>query len=460
LHPLAVSEIAGNGHVDALAVLAGAGLLAAWQVRRFSLAGVAATFGFLVKLGPVLLVAALARRGGRRLVLAGAALAVAAYVPYLSVGTDVFGDLRRYVERQRFGSGPWWALELGLGERGATILLALAVAALLGVVALREHESVEQVARSALLVLGGLLLAVSYVQPWHALWLLPFFAVTVAPGWLWLTGALPLLYVFGLDGELPGWVRLAVYGPLALWVLWRLLGVRSRRLCELAPLPAAPRVAAVIPVLNEEEALPSVLAEFLPGTVAEVIVVDGGSTDGTKAVAEAAGARVVVERRRGYGRASAAGAAAASADVLVFLDGDGSDDPRALPELLRPVLEGRAALALGARARRERGALMAHQRLGNGLVAFLVRTVYGIRVRDVPPMRAIRRDALELLGLREMTYGWPTEMIVKAARAGLPIAEVDVPSRARRGGESKIAGRALPSVRAGARMLAVVARHA
>jgi hypothetical protein len=387
-------------------------------------------------------------------------LAVAAYAPYLSVGTDVLGDLRRYVERQRFGSGPWWALEPRLGEQRATILLALAVAVLVGIVALREHDSVEQVARSVLLVLGGLILAVSYVQPWHALWLLPFFAITAAPGWLWLTGTLPLLYVFGLDRELPGWVRLAVYGPLAGWVLWRLLGVRRRPLRKVPLLPSQPRVAVVIPVLNEEEALPSVLAEFPPGAVTEVIVVDGGSTDGSVAAAEGAGARVVVERRRGYGRASAAGAAAAGADVLVFLDGDGSDDPRALPDLLSPVLEGRAALALGARARRERGALMAHQRLGNGLVAFLVRAVYGVRVRDVPPMRAIRRDALELLGLREMTYGWPTEMIVKAARAGLPIAEVAVTSRVRRGGQSKITGRAIPSVRAGARMLAVVARYA
>jgi hypothetical protein len=459
-HPLAVSEIACNGHVDALAVLAGAGLVAAWQTRRFTLAGAAAAFGFLVKLGPLLLVPALARRGGWRLTLAASALAVAAYVPYASVGTDVFGDLRAYVELQRFGSGPWWALEPYLGEQGATVLLAAALALLIAVVALREHESVEQVARSALLVLGGLLLAVSYVQPWHAIWLLPFFAVAIAPGWLWLTGTIPLLYVYGLDGQLPGWVRLAVYGPLALWVLWRLLAVRSRRVRALPNLPQPTRIAAVIPALNEAEALPGVLAEFPSGTVGEVIVVDGGSTDGTVAAAEAAGARVVVERRRGYGRACAAGAAAAGADVIVFLDADGSDDPRVLPELLRPVLAGEAALALGARARREPGALKPHQRLGNRLIALLVRAVYGVRVHDVPPMRAVRRDALELLGLREMTYGWPTEMLVKAARAGLPIAEVDVPSRLRRGGESKIAGRALPSAKAGLRMLAVVARHA
>jgi hypothetical protein len=338
-------------------------------------------------------------------------------------------------------------------------VLALALLLVVAILALREHDSVEQVARSTLLVLGGLLLAVSYLQPWHALWLLPCFAIVRAPGWLWLTGTLPLLYVYGIDGQLPGWVRLVVYGPLALWVAWRVFSAPRRRVQTLEPLPAPPRVAAVIPVLNEAAALPGVLAEFPPGTVAEIVVVDGGSTDGTPAVAKAAGATLVDERRRGYGRACAAGAAATDADVLVFLDGDGSDDPRSAPELLAGLLDGTAGLALGARTRQERGALKPHQRLGNRLVAFLVRAVYGVPVHDVPPMRAIRRDVLESLGLREMTYGWPTEMLVKAARAGVPIVEVEISSRARRGGESKIAGRAGPSARAGLRMLAVVARY-
>jgi hypothetical protein len=458
-HPLAITEIAGNGHVDALAVLAGAGLLAAWQARRFTLAGVAVGFGFLVKLGPLVLVPALARGGGRRFVAAALALAVLGYAPYLSVGTGVFGDLKDYVERLRFGSGAWWALEPHFGQRGATVLVALALALLVAVVALREHVSVEQVARSSLLVLGGVLLAISYIQPWHALWMLPFFAVVPAPGWLWLTGTLPLLYVYGIDGQLPDWVRLVVYGPLALWILWRLFAAPRRRVSVLPPLPSSPRVAAVLPALNEAEALPGVLAELPPGLVGSVVVVDGGSMDATVSAAEAAGAQVVVERRRGYGRACAAGAAAAQADVVIFLDADGSDDPAALPDLLRPVLDGTAALALGARTRQERGALKPHQRAGNRLVAFLVRAVYGVNVHDVPPMRAIRTDVLETLCLREMTYGWPTEMLVKAARAGLPIVEIEVATRVRRGGESKIAGRAVPSARAGLRMLAVVARY-
>jgi Glycosyl transferase family 2/Glycosyltransferase family 87 len=458
-HPLAISEIAGNGHVDALAVLAVAGLLAAWQGRRFALAGAAVAFGALVKLGPAVLLPALSRRGGRRFVAVGLGLIALAYVPYLSVGTGVVGSIERYVERQHFGGSLFWALSAFLDDRAVVVLLALGLAAIVAFVSLREHASVEQVARSGLLVLGGLILVAGYVQPWHALWLLPFLTLTVAPGWLWLTGALPLLYLFGLERELPTWVRPVVYGPLAAWALWRVLAPRRRSPLPLSPLPKRPRVAAVIPALNEAEALPAVLRELPAGVLDEVVVVDGGSIDGTAELARAAGARVVVERGRGYGRACAAGVAAANADVLVFLDGDGSDDPAALPVVLEPVLDGRAALSLGARVELEPGAQPAHQRLGNMLVAALMRAVYGLNVRDVPPLRAVRRDALDSLGLREMTYGWPTEMMVKAARARLPIVEVEVRSRARRGGRSKISGQVGPSARAGALMLAVMARH-
>jgi glycosyltransferase involved in cell wall biosynthesis len=255
-------------------------------------------------------------------------------------------------------------------------------------------------------------------------------------------------------------VRVAIYGPFVALALVRLVRPRRSAAATAAPpLTARPRVAAVIPVLDEVEALPSLLAEFPPGAVDEVIVVDGGSTDGTAAAARAAGARVVVEREHGYGRACLAGVEATEADVIVFLDGDGSDDPAALPRVLAPVLTGQAVLSLGTRTNPERGAQHRHQRLGNRLVTLLVRRCYGARVRDIPPMRAVRRDVLLGLDMRELTYGWPTEMVVKTARAGLPLVEVPVPSRARRGGESKVSGRLGPSVMAGTRMLAVVARY-
>jgi hypothetical protein len=459
-HPLAVSEIAANGHADALALLAGAGLLAAWTGRRRALAGVAVGLGALVKLGPLLLVPALARGGGRRFVVGALATVAAGYLAYLSVGTQVVGSLFRYLDRENLGSLAWWALSPHVGARPASAILLLLLLAVVALVSLRAHDTVEQVARSSLLVLGGALLAAAYLQPWYALWLLPFLVVTAAPGWLWLTGSLPLLYVFALDpGPLPWWVRATIYGPFLALCLWRVLTPRRTATAAQSPLPARPRVALVIPVLNEVEALPGLLRELPPGVVDEVVVVDGGSTDGTVEAAGAGGARVVHEPRRGYGRACASGVAATDADVVAFMDGDGSDDPRALAALLEPVLAGQAALALGARSEPEAGAQHVHQRLGNAFVSFLVRRLYGVPVHDIPPMRAVRRDTLASLRMSELAYGWPTEMLVKTARAGLPVVEVPVPSRARRGGESKVSGRLRPSLAAGRTMIAVVLRY-
>ena len=461
-HPLAISEIAANGHSDALAVLAGAALLYTWSGGHRRLAGAAVAYGALVKLGPLLLLPALLRRGRTGFAVTGLAIVAAAYAAYSSVGGRVLGSLVRDLRKEDLGSLAWWRLAPLLGRGGAQVLLVVALLAAVAVVAVREHDTVEQVARSAIVVLGGVLLSLAYLQPWYGLWLLPFLAIVAAPAWLWLTGALPLLYVFGLvPGPLPWWVRAAIYGPFIGLSLVRI--ARPRRFAAtatLAHLPARPTVAAVIPTLNEIESLPALLAEFEAGAVDEVIVVDGGSTDGTPEAARLHGARVVVEPRRGYGRACLSGAEATDADVVVFLDGDGSDDPRAIPRLLAPVLAGRAALALGSRAEPEAGGLHLHQRLGNRLVSWLVRRVYGVPVRDIPPMRAVRRDVLLGLELTELTYGWPTEMVVKTALAGLPIVELPVPARARHGGASKVSGRLGPSLRAGARMLGVVARYA
>lgn len=457
-HPLAVSEIAGNGHVDALALIAGAGLLAAWSTRRSGWAGLAVGWGALVKLAPLLLLPALARAGGRRFVLAALGFIAAGVAVYASVGRGIVGGLPRYANED-LGSLAWFYLSDAIGREAARAALLAALVGVVCFVALRAHETIEQVARTGLLVLGGTLLTTAFLQPWYAIWLLPFLAVTPAPAWLWLTGTLPLLYVFGLEGPpLPWWVRAAIYGPFLALALRRL--VRPPRAPKRRPpVMDRPTVAAVIPVLNEAEALPIVLREIDREAVDEVVVVDGGSTDGTRELSRAAGARVVLQPRRGYGRACLSGVESTNADIVVFLDGDGSDDPADLERVLAPVLSGDAVLSLGRRSSSEKGAQHLHQRAGNRVVSALVRWWYGAPVRDIPPFRAVRRDVIAELALTELTYGWPTEMVVKAAKAGYPIAEVPVASRARRGGESKVSGRLEPSLRAGACMLRVVARY-
>ena len=223
-------------------------------------------------------------------------------------------------------------------------------------------------------------------------------------------------------------------------------------------------MSIIIPALNEEKAIGPVVREALEQGVHEVIVVDNGSTDSTAIQAAAAGARVVSQPVRGYGRACHTGAQAAapSSDVLVFLDGDGSDVLEELDRSAGPALAGEYDFVLGSRlrGRREPGSLLPSQVFAGWLAGVLLSALYGVRYTDMGPFRVISRSAFQQLHMAEMTYGWNLEMQMKAARQKLRVLEVPVTYRNRQGGVSKVAGSLQGSAKAAVRIAEVFLRLA
>ena len=228
-----------------------------------------------------------------------------------------------------------------------------------------------------------------------------------------------------------------------------------------------PRISVIIPAHNEAGAIALVLAEIQVGLVREVIVVDNNSTDNTGAIARANGATVLHETRPGYGYACLAGMAHAygrpqseQPDIVVFLDGDHSDFPEQMPELLAPLLRGEADMVIGSRALgvREKGSLLPQQRFGNWLASRLLRLRYGGTVTDLGPFRAILAPALLALHMEDKTYGWTVEMQVKAARQGLRTVEVPVRYR-KRIGTSKVSGTVRGTIGAGYKILWTIFKY-
>jgi glycosyltransferase involved in cell wall biosynthesis len=209
----------------------------------------------------------------------------------------------------------------------------------------------------------------------------------------------------------------------------------------------------VLPVLNEAAALPWVLGRFPSGY--RPIVVDNGSVDGSGALAESLGALVVREPVPGFGSACFAGLAAATAEVVCFMDGDGSLDPSDLPSVADPVRADRADLVLAAR-RPTAGSWPLHARWANRLLAARIRRATGIPLRDLGPMRAARREALVALDILDRRFGWPLEMVMLAARNGWRIEQVEVPYRPRLGGRSKVSGSLRGTARAARDMARVL----
>jgi glycosyltransferase involved in cell wall biosynthesis len=224
------------------------------------------------------------------------------------------------------------------------------------------------------------------------------------------------------------------------------------------------KAAVVIPVLDEAATIGAVVREIPREVVHDIIVADGGSRDGTPDVARAAGARVITPSVGGYGRACAEGAAAAAPDcgIIVFMDGDGADRGDLMALLVEPIRDGTHDFVIASRTRgvREPHAMSWHQIAAGWFAGIGMSLLYRVRYSDMCAYRAIRRDALEDLDMREMTYGWNIEMQMKAARQGLRIQELPMPYRCRAGGTSKVAGSLQGSLRAGWRIIATFVRVA
>ena len=226
------------------------------------------------------------------------------------------------------------------------------------------------------------------------------------------------------------------------------------------------KTVVIIPALNEAGNISAVVADTLAlSAVDGVVVVDNGSDDDTAVVAQRAGAQVVSEPRQGYGYACSAGTAVAQqqqATILIYIDGDYSSLPAELPRLLTPIENNQADLVLGSRTLGHIavGAMPPHQRFGNWLSARLMQALYDIPVTDLGPYRAIRSDLLHTLDMQEMTFGWPTEMMVKAARQQARIVEVPVSWHTRRSGHSKVSGTVRGSILAAYYIIGVTLRYA
>jgi glycosyltransferase involved in cell wall biosynthesis len=209
------------------------------------------------------------------------------------------------------------------------------------------------------------------------------------------------------------------------------------------------KIDVLIPAWNEEKALPKVLANLPKNWVRQVIVCDNGSTDQTASVAKLAGAVVVSQPERGYGNACLAGMrylenlpSSEQPEIVVFLDGDYSDFPEELPEVVAPILKDGKDMVIGSRrlGGMEPGAMTFPQRFGNWLAPAMIRLFYGYRFSDLGPFRAIRWDKLQALEMRDKNFGWTVEMQVRAAKMNLKCAEVPVRYRKRAAGYSKVSG--------------------
>jgi hypothetical protein len=485
-HPLVVWEFAGSGHLDAIAL---AFIALALLARRRKLDGVTGLLlgcATLIKLFPAILFPALYRRWNWRMPVVFLATTLLAYVPYMAVGAErVLGYLPGYMNEEGMTNGDRYFI-LALARRlfggfqiprAAFFGFAICVLLAIAIASLRDdgqselsftHRVLSFSHRGLSFTHRGLAFAAAFTvllsprYPWYFSWLVPFLCFVPALYGFYLTLASFILYALWLNGGPESLFKIdsALYSPAAFIAVCGWLTVVARRpggarLPSPAEIPASPiasselaslpgRISVVIPCLNEEDTIAELIEGVRRERASEVIVVDNDSRDSTAQRAQGAGARVIHEPQRGYGRACFAGfqACAADSDVVVFMDGDGSDCPEFIWRLVDPILKGTHDFVISSRlrGRREPGSMYSTQVIAGHLIGFILNILYGVRYTDMGPFRAIRRTSLEDLGMREMTYGWPLEMQMRAAQARLRILEVPVDYRRRNGGRSKVSG--------------------
>ncbi|MGQ0645342.1 MAG: glycosyltransferase [Elusimicrobiota bacterium] len=476
-NPLVLVEFSSSGHMDSLGMFFLMAGLFAWEAGRRGGAGILWGLCFLGKFASLLLVPWMVlRRGGLRAFSAFLLTVAAGYAAYLrwplgEVTAGLFSGAAVYAKNWYFNAGLYALLSEITPFSGASLKIALfGGAAALGLVLARRLPE-DGIAAYAGILWAACLAASPVVHPWYAAWLAPFLCLYPVRAGLLFTGlalssylVLPEYRATGL-WRLPAWVPWLEWGaPFALLVydgIWK-----KRRSVQAPARPAAPSVPlrpwVIIPALNEEKALPLVLAEIPRDKAAGVIVVDNGSTDGTAEAARAGGAGVVRENRRGYGRAVLTGLSRLppECDTVVVMDGDHSDYPEDLGRLLAPLERGEADFVIGSRVLggAPAGSLTPQQRFGNWLSCFLLWIFFGRKFTDLGPFRAIRRRTLDSLRMEDDGFGWNVEMQIKAVRDGVPTVEVPVRYRPRIG-VSKISGTLKGTLLAGTVILWTLFRH-
>ena len=453
--PTVAVEAGNGGHVDVIAVfLTACALLVlsshgAMTKVRAAAGGAVLGLAVAAKLTPALVVPGVARRRALPLLASMSGAVVAVYVPHVvAVGSQVSGFLGGYLDQEGYDSGSRFAvLDLVLPESVASTAAVLVLAA--AAVAVWWRSDPARPWRGALVLTAVALVVAAPSYPWYAELLVLFvaFAGWSAVPWLGLALA---GYAAQADEQARWSYGVGAAAAVAAMVASRYRINRTASKESGVPsagtlvVPASP-VDVILPCLDEAGALPFVLGRMPPGY--RPIVVDNGSADGSAGIAAELGALVVHEPRRGFGAACHAGLLAATADVVCFLDCDGSFDPADLPRVAGPVLTGEADLLLGQRRPTSRGAWPPHARLANRLLALRIRRRTGVRLGDLGPMRAARREALLGLDIADRRFGYPLEMVLKAAEANWRIGQTDVPY-APRTGKSKVTGTVAGTVKA------------